>query len=608
MLFFIKVKSTYKRKNKEEREETVMKTLSKTIKGLVAWTLAIMIVIVMAVPTWATTNSPGTGDLVELTENSTTTIVVGTSGNEANKNDMIGLYKVIKTTFNKQSNTLTHEFTDTFKAFMEQSNTYQNITTSTYFGYENDSDELKAILGEFAAYVKAEETQADKTANTGEEGVATFTEVELGQYIVVGLGSSTGAKIYQTVSVEVQPTIDNGSYKLYPQYTVNMKTSTPLIEKEVTVPSNNNSVSIGDTVTYTVKVGVPTYPAGATNKTFYMGDKMSDGLTFDENSLTVHVNSVDGTELEKDTHYTIIKNKNTKKVTFYVEFNYDKVVEEQATELYIVYNAYINENAKIGTDGITNEAKLYYSSDPFDGATWEPGHDGETANGDASDTETIYTYGLAIKKYDTENESNVLENATFEVYKASQVENGAVKDGEKPIATITTDSTGYIALNGLAKGTYYLKETKAPTGYNLLTTLVKVDLTNPTSAITTTNNYKYTSNKEQAIMDVQAQRIAQSGEVEYAWLQGDSTEVTWAATKPGDNYVEAYLLSTETTVSDTETGVAAYQIANVENSTGAQLPSTGGAGRQAFYIAGPILMVGAGVILVTRKRMERKDS
>lgn len=586
-----------------------MKTQSKTIKGLVAWILTFIVVVATAIPTFATTNiDSSTGNLVKLTKDSTTTIYVGTTDNEANKNDILGLYQVIQTTFDEKNNTLTHQFTEEFNKFKQENQKYKDINEDTYMKYEEE--QLKAVLGEFAAYVKAHSVEADKTANTGDTGIARFDTVGLGQYIVVGLGSSTGTKIYQTVSVEVQPSVENGEYKLYESYTVDMKTADVPIEKEVTVPSGDNSVSIGDKVTYTVTVGIPTYPAGATNKTFYMGDKMSNGLTFDDASLKVYTDEARKNLLDSEA-YTVEKKEDTTNATFYVNFDYDKVVAAGATTLYVVYDAYINENAQVGTVGITNEAKLYYTSNPFDGNTWEPGHEGEEANGEASDTATVYTYGLVIKKYETANENKVLANATFEVYKASDVTNegagATVNSGAKPIATITTDATGYIALNGLAKGTYYLKETKAPSGYNLLTELVQVELTNPTSKITTTNNYKYTSNKEEAMMDVQAQRI-NNNKVEYAWLQKDSTKVTWAENKPDHTYLPAYLLSTETSVSNSDDGEAGYEIAKVENSTGAQLPSTGGAGRKVFYIAGPILMVGAGVIFVTRKRMEGKDN
>ena len=41
----------------------------------------------------------------------------------------------------------------------------------------------------------------------------------------------------------------------------------------------------------------------------------------------------------------------------------------------------------------------------------------------------------------------------------------------------------------------------------------------------------------------------------------------------------------------------------VENNTGTELPSTGGMGTTVFYIIGAVLMLGAVVVLVSRKRM-----
>ena len=41
----------------------------------------------------------------------------------------------------------------------------------------------------------------------------------------------------------------------------------------------------------------------------------------------------------------------------------------------------------------------------------------------------------------------------------------------------------------------------------------------------------------------------------------------------------------------------------VENNTGSELPSTGGIGTTLFYVIGAILVIGAGVVLVTRRRM-----
>ncbi|MBQ6583069.1 MAG: LPXTG cell wall anchor domain-containing protein, partial [Mogibacterium sp.] len=44
----------------------------------------------------------------------------------------------------------------------------------------------------------------------------------------------------------------------------------------------------------------------------------------------------------------------------------------------------------------------------------------------------------------------------------------------------------------------------------------------------------------------------------------------------------------------------------IENQKGAHLPTTGGIGTTLFYRFGAILVVGCGIVLVSRKRMENK--
>lgn len=47
--------------------------------------------------------------------------------------------------------------------------------------------------------------------------------------------------------------------------------------------------------------------------------------------------------------------------------------------------------------------------------------------------------------------------------------------------------------------------------------------------------------------------------------------------------------------------------AEVANSTGAELPETGGMGTTIFYILGSIMALGAGVLLFAKKRMGFED-
>ena len=119
-----------------------------------------------------------------------------------------------------------------------------------------------------------------------------------------------------------------------------------------------------------------------------------------------------------------------------------------------------------------------------------------------------------------------------------RVATGAEKNAEgfQP-ATI---EAGSVTIKGLDSGIYYLEETKAPAGYNVLPGRVEV-------------------------------------KIEGANLNATVTDNTW-----------------------TDGGV------HVINQTGTELPSTGGIGTTIFYVLGSVLVVAAGVLLVTKKRMDGK--
>ena len=120
---------------------------------------------------------------------------------------------------------------------------------------------------------------------------------------------------------------------------------------------------------------------------------------------------------------------------------------------------------------------------------------------------------------------------------------------------MTTPSNGQISIKGLDDDTtYYLYETKAPSGYNSLTAPVTFKI----------------------------------------------------ATRTNDNYSDAGETINEqptVTVNGTPTSGTAF---NVENNAGTTLPSTGGIGTTIFYVVGGGLMVAAAILLITKKRMENR--
>ncbi|MDY3071674.1 MAG: prealbumin-like fold domain-containing protein, partial [Eubacteriales bacterium] len=124
-------------------------------------------------------------------------------------------------------------------------------------------------------------------------------------------------------------------------------------------------------------------------------------------------------------------------------------------------------------------------------------------------------------------------------------------------STLTSGADGKFAIAGLDAGSYYLVETKAPAGYNLLKDAIGIEI--------------------QAELD--------KGE--------NSPALKTLKIKIGDTTKDGNL----------DTGAVAT---DVKNNQGATLPETGGAGTTAFYIIGGCLVLAAAVLLVTKKRMGSK--
>ena len=171
-------------------------------------------------------------------------------------------------------------------------------------------------------------------------------------------------------------------------------------------------------------------------------------------------------------------------------------------------------------------------------------------------TTTTYTSQIKVLKY-TGDTTHVLAGAKFKLFKqeaggealtfvkkAGNEENYRLTvQGESGIAEIVTTSSGAFTMQGLKPGFYWLEETAAPKGYNKLVKRIKVE-------INTNGNL---------IIDGK----------------------------------------------DKENGLPINQV-NVENKTGTVLPSTGGAGTTMIYLVGAVLVLGSGVVLVTKRRVKGK--
>lgn len=345
---------------------------------------------------------------------------------------------------------------------------------------------------------------------------------------------------------------------------------------------HHNTANIGDTVPFKIEVNFPQL-AQYTSYKFEVLDTLSDGFTFNDD-LTMKIVSrseVDGvvtdtaygTELVKDTDYTyVVNSENPNEIT--VNFNtiYSRYVADHnlvGKMIIIEYTADLNENAKVNyREPNTNTAKLTFTNNPrtnTEGTTPEV-------------TTETYTFNVTINKVDYKNRNTEFEDKTeptayhapilgglsdtiFELYQITSELDAETETTEKitRLGEIKTDNYGQFVLEGLENGRYYLVETKAHDGYN--TVLGRIEFTVDAGYNDTTKGV------DMNITD------------DSASTPGDAKNtVTLGIVPDGGAENELYLVIT--------------------NSTGAQLPSTGGIGTVIFTVVGLLVMATVAVIAV----------
>ena len=308
--------------------------------------------------------------------------------------------------------------------------------------------------------------------------------------------------------------------------------------------------------------------------------------------------------LEKDKDYQLTVTNNADGTTGLeiVFINFIQYKDQTDAAIRVTYSATVNQDASLDPSvGNTNDVKLIYSNNPnVDGKGENKPEPGDPVGETPVKQVKTFVTGLQLTKVDGKDNSKTLTGAKFEIkgeslkvvlvnqemYKAS--ENGTyymLKDGtytetvptdetadkydsttqkyekvtvvSKETVATEINATGYVDENGvltfegLGEGTYTITELVAPNGYNLLK--------NPITVVITAD----------------------------ATVNG----CTWTVTVDGSPV-------------NAEGNLYAFQVAN---NSGAELPSTGGIGTTIFYVVGGLLVVAAGVLLVTRKRMSKSE-
>lgn len=477
----------------------------------------------------------------------------------------LDLYQIFTATKNEAGNvayTLNPEYEGFFKANVNGASeltgealsekAYEYVEKQVGKDGKNGVNFAKAMLTWILSNTSAVDAN-HKTVTTA-TGSTEIANLAYGYYVVYPLGATdtsaapgTGQD-YTSVASLVSVTDTNA--------TVNMKSNYPTVVKKVN-DKTADDVNIGDTVTYTLTSKVPDM-TGYTSYVFNFKDTLSAGLTFKEiTSVTVGDTTITKVEAGQEANDTYTLTQTGQNITITMNNFLASNKDKAGQEIKVTYTATLNKHAVTGFDANKNSATIEYSNKP-----------GTTDKGESEPSIVdVHTFNFTIFKYYLKGETKTeLANAEFELYKANTKGDAAdtnakiniVDEGEGVYrqatadeakatgftsAKIVSDNDGKVLVKGLVAGTYYLRETKAPEGYNKLLSDIKVEIK---------ANYDETTGK------------LTSYSVDYTY---NGIPITGNAITNKDNSPEVA----------------------VENKTGAKLPSTGSKGALMVTLAGIVL-------------------
>lgn len=432
----------------------------------------------------------------------------------------------------------------------QKSVTEGETTTVTFVGNNNSTIDAATLAADLNTEIQKTES-ALKTALTSagsataaegenEEVTATISLAGPGYYFV---DSSLGSLCMLNTAVTT--------------VTINEKNSQPTITKQVWEDSVNNgsgayqdaaTIDVIDTVKYQLTVNTGTNDNGTgtgVDDDYTIVDTLPVGITY-KTAPGVVVSTVEADATEEEGSETT--------VTWLKDTDYTVSYDATARKITITLlsGGKLKDLAQNTDITITYEASVTASSVAY-------GHNAGNVNTveltykrqESSATATVYTHEIGGENFVKQNSSSeALSGVTFILSKGSEEAIQYAKlnsDGyltgwtsNKDEATpIITDENGQIKVLGLDADTYVITETATLDGYNLLDDTITVV-------------------------------IAEDGAITYKLTKD---------TKEAGNSI------------------------TVINQTGAELPETGGMGTKLFYILGAVLVIGAGVLLVVRRRM-----
>lgn len=512
----------------------------------------------------------------------------------------------------------------TFKAYKVFDGDYEdgklvNLTAGDGIDWDNvDWEAIQAIGTDFGEVDSANAliTALDgKDTATGEKVAKVLKDATAGEVTTVANGDTLEDGYYIIIDETELEDNDVANAALLQvagdKVTINVKTDKPKIEKKIDGNKDKDSATTGlvDTNNGQVNDLVPyvitsTVPDTTYYDNYYMEfvDTVSSGLDISaldatgDAAYSDYKVFVDDVAMDATQYELAVNGRNIS-----VKFKNVKGLDGKVLKL--TYNAKINKDAVVGVDGNPNEVILKYTNSPDHSGDGEFNTDDYTSE-TPKDVVITYLTGIKILKIDA-NTKDPLEGAEFQI------------SGTRTVASVVsgkffeeaTDGTYYKLKNGsyttdaptdattdkYASTTTKYKKTVLDKVVKEETTAVKVSAVSGPDGTIIFNDlgagtYTFTEiaapegyNKLETPISVTISFTAPTGEIKTG-----EEQCTWTAEGDGAEF-------------DSATGTVTVTI---ENNSGSTLPSTGGMGTTLFYILGAVLVLGAGVVLISRRRME----
>ncbi|MDO4481044.1 MAG: SpaA isopeptide-forming pilin-related protein [Erysipelotrichaceae bacterium] len=452
------------------------------MKKIYAFILSLLCMIGMSLPVYAE------GTPVQDLNNQKVELTI----NNVSENEEFRVWKVVDIEYETNTHKVTYAWNTDFKDYFKD----KTIKTPQEFAAITNS-ELNGLLSGLPSYIRSELAsnkikQNGSVINSGENTQIVMSgdkALNMGGYFIEPIVTT---KVYQPMFVSIVPTVSGGSYQLNDRgFTAKHTDCT--ISKLVSNDGNNydsyTCASFSKTdkynrLYYKVTLNVPKYVSPVPEDIdIKFEDTLPNGIDLDSQSIKIYgVNGIKNSPINE-----IPKTIDGKKIT--IDFkNYYTTISSNYDDILITYEANLNENAvkNFVDNANVNSAKYTYTKYPYSGSVSDK-------NVVKTSSAKVYTYDVKIQKLDNDDNLKSLGGAQFDLYRLAnqdELNDSSVvketidsKDFVKIANGLTietssegTDNKGTYLISGLVPGEYRLIETRAPSGYNLDNTPIKIEI------------------------------------------------------------------------------------------------------------------------------------